>query len=448
MLYLCVMQMMIVYILIAILLTAVITYIVVQRLFSSNLNNSQQHAVELEKQNESLKASVSQLQSFQQKTEMMLSDERKQTLQLTNDLATAQTRYEDALKRMNEQKQELEQMQQKLKTEFENLANKILDEKSRKFTDQNKVNLDIILNPLKEKIKDFEEKVDKTYKAESDERISLKTQIANLVELNKQLSSEANNLATALKGDNKKQGNWGELVLEKILESSGLIKGQEYKTQVSAINDNGDSIKPDVIVFLPDNKHLIIDSKVSLVAYNEYVSSDDEEARTQYASQHVQSVRNHIRQLSDKNYQTANGYSSPDFVILFMPVESAFSFAMQVDKDLYNFAWERKIVLVSPTTLLATLRTVASIWKHERQVKNAMQIAEEGGKMYDKLVLFVTDLISIGKKMDGAKEDYVEAMKKLTDGTGNLVGRAQKMKELGAKASKSLPGQLIERAGE
>lgn len=440
--------MMIVYILIAILLTAVITYIVVQRLFSSNLNNSQQHAVELEKQNESLKASVSQLQSFQQKTEMMLSDERKQTLQLTNDLATAQTRYEDALKRMNEQKQELEQMQQKLKTEFENLANKILDEKSRKFTDQNKVNLDIILNPLKEKIKDFEEKVDKTYKAESDERISLKTQIANLVELNKQLSSEANNLATALKGDNKKQGNWGELVLEKILESSGLIKGQEYKTQVSAINDNGDSIKPDVIVFLPDNKHLIIDSKVSLVAYNEYVSSDDEEARTQYASQHVQSVRNHIRQLSDKNYQTANGYSSPDFVILFMPVESAFSFAMQVDKDLYNFAWERKIVLVSPTTLLATLRTVASIWKHERQVKNAMQIAEEGGKMYDKLVLFVTDLISIGKKMDGAKEDYVEAMKKLTDGTGNLVGRAQKMKELGAKASKSLPGQLIERAGE
>jgi DNA recombination protein RmuC len=442
------MQMMIVYILIAILLTAVITYIVVQRLFSSNLNNSQQHAVELEKQNESLKASVSQLQSFQQKTEMMLSDERKQTLQLTNDLATAQTRYEDALKRMNEQKQELEQMQQKLKTEFENLANKILDEKSRKFTDQNKVNLDIILNPLKEKIKDFEEKVDKTYKAESDERISLKTQIANLVELNKQLSSEANNLATALKGDNKKQGNWGELVLEKILESSGLIKGQEYKTQVSAINDNGDSIKPDVIVFLPDNKHLIIDSKVSLVAYNEYVSSDDEEARTQYASQHVQSVRNHIRQLSDKNYQTANGYSSPDFVILFMPVESAFSFAMQFDKDLYSYAWERKIVLVSPTTLLATLRTVASIWKHERQVKNALQIAEEGGKMYDKLVSFVSDLISIGKKMDGAKEDYVEAMKKLTDGTGNLVSRAQKMKDLGAKAAKSLPGPIIERAGE
>ncbi len=440
--------MMIVYILIAILLTAVITYIVVQRLFSSNLNNSQQHAVELEKQNESLKASVSQLQSFQQKTEMMLSDERKQTLQLTNDLATAQTRYEDALKRMNEQKQELEQMQQKLKTEFENLANKILDEKSRKFTDQNKVNLDIILNPLKEKIKDFEEKVDKTYKAESDERISLKTQIANLVELNKQLSSEANNLATALKGDNKKQGNWGELVLEKILESSGLIKGQEYKTQVSAINDNGDSIKPDVIVFLPDNKHLIIDSKVSLVAYNEYVSSDDEEARTQYASQHVQSVRNHIRQLSDKNYQTANGYSSPDFVILFMPVESAFSFAMQFDKDLYSYAWERKIVLVSPTTLLATLRTVASIWKHERQVKNALQIAEEGGKMYDKLVSFVSDLISIGKKMDGAKEDYVEAMKKLTDGTGNLVSRAQKMKDLGAKAAKSLPGPIIERAGE
>ncbi len=440
--------MMIVYILIAILLTAAITYIVVQRLFSANLNNSRQQAVELEKQNESLKASVSQLQLSQQKTDQILSDERKQTLQLTNDLATAQTRYEEAVKRMNEQKQELEQMQQKLKTEFENLANKILEEKSHKFTEQNRVNLDIILNPLKEKIKNFEDKVEKAYKTESDERISLKAQINNLLDLNKQLSAEANNLATALKGDNKMQGNWGELVLEKILESSGLIKDQEYKTQVNTMNDDGERIKPDVIVYLPDSKHLIIDSKVSLVAYNEYLSADDDTLREQFSSQHVQSVRNHIKQLSDKSYHTANGFSTPDFVILFMPVESAFSFAMQFDKDLYSYAWERKIVLVSPTTLLATLRTVASIWKHERQVKNALQIAEEGGKMYDKLVLFVNDLISIGKKMDGAKEDYVEAMKKLTDGTGNLVSRAQKMKDLGAKAAKALPGPIIERAGE
>jgi len=221
---------MIVYILITILLTAAIAYIVVQRLFSSNLNNAHQKAVELEKQNESLKASVSQLQLSQQKTDQMLSEERNHTLKLTNDLATAQTRYEEAVKRMNEQKLELEQMQQKLKTEFENLANKILEEKSHKFTEQNKVNLDIILNPLKEKIKNFEDKVEKAYKTESDERISLKTQINNLLDLNKQLSAEANNLATALKGDNKMQGNWGELVLEKILESSGLIKDQEYKT--------------------------------------------------------------------------------------------------------------------------------------------------------------------------------------------------------------------------
>lgn len=382
------------------------------------------------------------------KTEKLLAQERDKVNTISVENSKLSTQLLNLNQKLIDQKQEVNDLQQKFHKEFENLANKILDEKSQKFTEQNRTNLDVILNPLKEKIKDFEEKVEKTYKAESTERISLKEQIKNLLDLNKQLSTDANNLATALKGDNKMQGNWGELVLEKILESSGLIKEHEYKTQVVTTNVDGEKIKPDVIVFLPDQKHLIIDSKVSLLAYNGYVASNEEELKQRFARQHIDSVRSHIKLLSDKNYQTAAGYQSPDFVLLFMPMESAFSLALQTDPDLYNFAWDRKIVIVSPTTLLATLRTIASIWKQERQVKNALLIAEEGGKMYDKLYAFVEDLTSVGKKMDSAKADYTEAMKKLYEGTGNLVNRAQKMKDLGAKATKSLPQPLVERANE
>jgi DNA recombination protein RmuC len=383
-----------------------------------------------------------------QKVEAVLLNERALTQKLSVENSRLQTELAGVNQRMAEQKQEVNELQQKFQKEFENLANKILEDKSQKFTEQNRTNLDIILNPLKEKIKDFEDKVERTYKAESTERISLKEQIKNLLDLNKQLSTDANNLATALKGDNKMQGNWGELVLDKILESSGLVKGREYKTQLTAENAEGDKIKPDVIVFLPDQKHLIVDSKVSLIAYNGYVSSNDELEKEKFGKQHSDSIRNHIKLLSDKNYQSAAGYESPDFVLLFMPMESAFSLALQLDNDLYNYAWDRKIVIVSPTTLLATLRTIASTWKQERQVKNALQIAEEGGKMYDKLFAFVEDLTNVGKKMDSAKADYSEAMKKLYDGSGNLVNRAQKMKDLGAKATKALPASLIERANE
>ncbi|HNR21264.1 MAG TPA: DNA recombination protein RmuC [Bacteroidia bacterium] len=382
------------------------------------------------------------------KTDSLLTTEREKVNTYSIQNSRLSTELTNLNQKLLEQKQEVNDLQQKFQKEFENLANKILEEKSQKFTEQNRNNLDVILNPLKEKIKDFEEKVEKTYKAESTERISLKEQIKNLLDLNKQLSTDANNLATALKGDNKMQGNWGELVLEKILESSGLIKDHEYKTQVVTTNVDGEKIKPDVVVFLPDQKHLIIDSKVSLVAYNGYVATAEDEQRERFSKQHVDSVRSHIKLLSDKNYQTAAGYHSPDFVLLFMPMESAFSLALQADADLYNFAWDRKIVIVSPTTLLATLRTIASIWKQERQVKNALLIAEEGGKMYDKLHAFVEDLTNVGKKMDSAKADYTEAMKKLYEGTGNLVNRAQKMKDLGAKATKSLPPTLVERANE
>jgi DNA recombination protein RmuC len=380
--------------------------------------------------------------------EARVDTERKRAETLNSDLASSRTENDNLKQKLFEQKTELEQLNQKFTKEFENLANRILDEKSVKFTEQNKANLDIILNPFKDKLKEFEQKVDQAYKAESTERITLKAEIKNLVDLNRQISEEANNLATALKGDNKQQGNWGELVLEKILERSGLKEGDEYKTQVTTTNVEGDKIKPDVIVFLPDNKHVIIDSKVSLVAYNACVNSNNEEDRLKYLKAHIESLRNHVKLLSDKNYQTASGYESPDFVLLFVPIESSFSLAVQGDTELFSYAWDRKIVIVSPSTLLATLRTISSIWKQERQTRNALQIAEEGGKLYDKFVTFYEDLKSVGKKMDDAKESYIEAMKKLYDGSGNLVRRAEKMKELGAKTTKQLPQNLIDRASE
>ncbi len=373
---------------------------------------------------------------------------RTEILRTSNALVQQQSLNEFLQKKLEEQKGELELIQAKFSKEFENLANKILEEKSQKFTDQNKINLDVILNPLKERIKEFEQKVDTSYKAEAAERNSLKGEIKNLVELNKQISEEANNLAKALKGDTKKQGNWGEVILEKILERSGLVKGQEYDSQVSSTNEEGKRIQPDVVVFLPDEKHLIIDSKVSLVAYEAMVNADSEEDREKYLKDHLLSVRSHIKSLSEKNYQTAADFTSPDFVLLFMPIESSFGMAIQGDNELYNFAWDRKIVIVSPTTLLATLRTISSVWKQERQTRNALEIARQSGALYDKFKGFLDDLIDVGKKMDSAKSGYSDAMNKLSTGSGNILKRIEDIKKLGAKATKELPAALIERSEE
>ncbi len=361
-------------------------------------------------------------------------------------ISTLSNENQNLNEKLQTEKEKIKEQQAMLVKEFENLANKILEEKTLKFTEQNRTNLDIILNPFKEKIKDFEQKVEQVYKVESAERNSLKGEIKNLIELNKQISEEANKLALALKGDNKQQGNWGELVLERVLEVSGLIKGQEYEMQVASSNSDGDKIIIDAVVFLPDEKHIIIDSKVSLTAYQSLISSTIETEIEQFKKLHVMSFKNHIKSLSGKNYQTANGFITPDFVLMFIPIESSFAAAVQSDHELFNYAWDRKIVIVSPSTLLATLRTISSIWKQERQTRHALQIAEEGGKLYDKFVSFVEDLIKVGRKMDDAKKDYADAMNKLSEGTGNLVKRAEKMKELGAKATKSLPPQIIERA--
>ncbi len=397
---------------------------------------------------QSLEELKSQMNLLREGDEQKLLTERIKSETLSSSLAYLKNENENLNKRLAEQKQELEELNQRFTKEFENLANRILEEKSLKFTEQNKNNLDVILNPLKERIKEFEEKVDKTYKLENDERVTLKTELKNLIELNNKVSAEANQLAVALKGDNKQQGNWGEMVLEKILERSGLKEGEEYKTQFTSTNTDGDRIKPDVVIMLPDNKHVIVDSKVSLIAYNSCVNADNETDRAKYLKAHVESLRSHVKLLSDKNYQSAAGLHTPDFVLLFVPIESSFSLAVQGDAELFSFAWDRKIVIVSPSTLLATLRTISSIWKQERQTRNALEIAEEGGKLYDKFVAFVDDLIRIGKGIKSTQADYEDAMKKLYEGTGNLVRRAEKMKELGAKTTKQLPTSLLDRAGD
>lgn len=435
----------IVFLIVGVVIGAALVFLFLRSKGQTELGGANEKARLLESNVAELK---NELRLLAENSEGKLNEERRKVQTLTQELASTKADNNNLHQRLLEQKGELEQLNQKFTKEFENLANRILDEKSQKFTEQNRSNLDVILNPLKEKIKEFEQRVEQTYKIESAERITLKTEIAALIGLNKQLSEDANNLAVALKGDNKQQGNWGELVLEKVLERSGLKEGTEYKTQIVTSNGDGRQIKPDVVVFLPDEKHIIIDSKVSLVAYESCVNAPDEDERLRFLKLHIESMRSHIKLLSDKNYQTANGYNSPDFVLLFVPIESSFSLALQGDNELFNFAWDRKIVIVSPSTLLATLRTIASIWKQERQTRNALEIAEEGGKLYDKFVAFYDDLKDVGKKMDGAKESYVDAMKKLYDGSGNLVRRAEKMRDLGAKSTKQLPQNLIDRANE
>ncbi|MFN8276119.1 MAG: DNA recombination protein RmuC [Chitinophagales bacterium] len=374
--------------------------------------------------------------------------QRDKAVTLQTELALARQEYSTLQSRMNEQKAELEALQERFRKEFENLANKILDEKTKKFTEQNENQLRGLLDPLKDRIRDFEKRVNETHNESEKERSALKEQLRMLSETNKRMSEEALNLTRALKGDSKQQGNWGELILEKILEKSGLVRGREYDVQQSFTNEEGSRLQPDVLLRLPDDKVLIIDSKVSLVAYERYAATDDENLKAQYLKEHVASLRAHVRGLSGKSYQNLHRGGSLDFVLLFVPIEPAFSLALQSDFELYNEAFEKNVVMVSPTTLLATLRAVANVWKQENIKTNYLEIARQGGDMYDKFVGFVEDLIKVGKLMDDSKKVYSEAMNKLTEGRGNLVRRAENMKELSQKASKNLPQALIDRSKE
>lgn len=379
-----------------------------------------------------------------QKMEMEQLKERLGTIRENN--ARLQQREDDLRKEMSKWSEESAKREEEIQLRFENLANRILDKKTEKFDQTSKKNLTNILDPLKEKLKSFEEKVEKIYKEENDQRISLKTEVKNLMDMNKQLSKEANNLATALKGDNKAQGNWGELVLERVLENSGLNKGREYHMQYTEEDEHGRPQRPDVIVNLPNSKHIIIDAKVSLIAYEKCMQEEDSELRSSYLKEHLLSVKAHIKGLSEKNYQGLQKLNSPDFVLLFMPIESSLGLAASNDENLWSYAWERKIVLVSPATLLATLRTVSSIWKHENQNVNALEIARQAGTMLDKFTNFSNDMLDLGKRMDTAKKSYEGAMKKLTDGKDNLISKTEKLKELGVRSKKQVDQRLIDRA--
>ena len=349
-----------------------------------------------------------------------------------------------------ENKEEVTNLQEKFTKEFENLANKILDEKSTKFTQQNKENLKQILNPLQEKIQTFERKVEISNKENTERHIKLGEQLKFLNEQNIKISTEANNLTKALKGESKTQGNWGELILERVLEKSGLEKGREYELEKSFNIEDGNKkrLRPDVIIHLPENKKMIVDSKVSLTAYEQFVNAEDDIQKSQFLKEHIQSLNRHVQQLSDKKYEDLYEIESPDFVLLFVPIEPAFAVAVNHDNELYNKAFEKNIVIVTPTTLLATLRTIDSMWNNEKQQQNALEIAKQAGALYDKFEGLMNDLTKVGKKMDDAKNEYKGAMNKLFEGSGNLIRRVENIKKLGAKAKKQLPESMIKKSLE
>jgi DNA recombination protein RmuC len=409
----------------------------------------------LEKENSTLKERVVLLQQSKDIVENNFIEHQKEfkgLLQEKENLIIKNTNLNSDIINLQEKladnKTEVNKLQEKFKNDFEVLANKILEDKSNKFTEQNKENLKTILSPLQEKIKTFEDKVEKTHKESIDYHAALRQQILGLKELNQQMSKDTLNLTKALKGDSKLQGNWGELVLERVLEKSGLEKDREYFIQQSFTNDEGKRVLPDVVIHLPDNKKMIVDSKVSLTAYEQYVNEDDESLKEQYLKNHVVSLKRHIEQLSEKKYEDIYKIESPDFVLLFIPIEPAFAIALNADDQLYNKAFEKNIVIVTPTTLLATLRTIDSMWNNEKQQRNALEIARQAGALYDKFQGLLSDLIGIGKRIDDSKKEYSNAMNKLFEGRGNLITSVEKLKKMGAKAKKSLPQNIIDRAND
>lgn len=373
-----------------------------------------------------------------------LAKERQKAIDLSNELVKTKTEYTNLEGRLTEQRKEVEQLNKRFALEFRNLAQEIFEEKSRKFTNQNKENLGELLSPLKEKIGQFEKKVEDSNKEGAARNAALIQQIKHLSDLNKQITREAENLTKALKGDSKTQGNWGEVVLERILEKSGLRKGSEYEVQVSAQGEDGKRYQPDVVVKLPDNKNLVIDAKVSLVAYERFANGESDEDQKAQLKMHITSLRSHVKGLSEKSYQNLYGIDGLDFVLLFVPIEPAFTLAVQHDPELFNDAYSNNIVIVSPTTLIATLRTIASIWKQEYQNKNALEIARQSGALYDKFAAFTEDLIKVGDNLNTTKKNYDQAMNKLSEGRDNLIRKTEKIKQLGAKVKKQVDQSLLD----
>lgn len=375
-----------------------------------------------------------------------LNAERKQTLQLSSDLSKREAEYAALSEKLAEQKAEVEKLNQKFSVEFKNLANEILEEKSKKFTDQNKENLDTLLNPLREKLTDFQKKVEQSNIDGEKRGAALNEQLKNLRELNQQITHEAKSLTLALRGDSKAQGGWGEMQLESILEKAGLQKDIHYFKEKNFKNEEGSNQRLDFIINLPDDKHLVLDSKVSLTAYSNYFDTEDEDLRKRFLKQHVDSVLGHIKLLGGKNYQNLYDIKQPDYVMMFVANEPALTMALKEDPELYDKALNQNIVLVSTTTLLATLRTISYIWKQDMQNKNAEEIARQAGALYDKFVGFSEDLIKLGNQLGTVQNTYTDTMKKLSEGSGNLVRRTEKLQKLGAKTSKAQNPKLIDRA--
>lgn len=384
---------------------------------------------------------VEQLNYKNQQLEQINEEQLRRVITLEAELGQAKIAEDKRI-------QDLEQLQKKFQSEFENLAQKILDEKSSKMNEQNKESIRLLLDPLRERITDFSKKVEDSNKQNLTFHETFKVELRHMQEQSLLMQNEAANLVKALKGDNKMQGNWGEMVLERILEKSGLRKDMEYAVQQSFTTEDGKRLMPDVIINLPDDKKFIIDSKVSLVHYEQLVNTDSEEEKETYAKLHLNSIQRHIKELSEKRYEDLYEVNSPEFVILFIAIEPAFAVALQRDPLLYSKAFDQNIILVTPTTLLATLRTIDSMWNTERQHKHALEIAQKAGALHDKFVGFIEDMNKVGQRMNDAKKTYEEAMNKLHTGRGNVVSSIHKLRELGAKAKKDLPEANLNKALE
>lgn len=432
-----------IFIIIAFIIALAIGIFIGKIIFSAN---SKTEKASLEEKINGLLQQIEQLKLQVNQTTQERETIRTEKEALVIQLSKKETDFENLWERNKEQKEEVEKLQEKFTKEFENLANKILEEKTTKFTEQNKENLKNILSPLQDKIQLFEKKVEDTHKESIDYHAALRQQILGLREMNEQMSKETLNLTKALKGDSKMQGNWGELILERVLEKSGLEKGREYEVQQSFTTEEGNRVQPDVVINLPDGKKMIVDSKVTLTAYEKYINEENEEEKNRFLKEHLISLKRHIDQLSEKNYHDLYQMESPDFVLLFIPIEPAFALALNEDTTLYNKAFEKNIVIVTPSTLLATLRTIDSMWTNQKQQENAIEIARQAGALYDKFHGLLSDLISVGKKMDDAKAGYSDAMNKLIDGKGNLITSVEKLKKMGAKAKKALPENILNRA--
>lgn len=430
------------------LLGSAITYFIAQNRNSANFEVLKNEMQNLFTQVSLLKNDKENLRMEWVTNKKDLQFERNKNLQLNKQLSSVEAHYNHLKQKLEEQKAELAEIHSQFRNEFKNLAQEIFEEKSKKFTDQNKSNLGELLNPLKEKIEKFEERAEKSSKENLLWNSALKEQITSLKELNIQITKEAENLTKALKGDSKAQGNWGEMQLEAILDKVGLQKGTHYEKEKSYKNEDGAHQRLDYIIKMPDDKYLVIDSKVSLTAYSNYFGASDEASKAQYIKSHLESINQHIKLLGDKNYQNLYEINQPDFILMFIANEPALMMALKEDANLYEKALNRNIVLVSTSTLMATLRTISYIWKQDLQNRNAIDIAVQAGKLYDKFVNFSDDLLKIGNNLSTTQNSYTDAMKKLSDGKDNLIRKTEKLKELGARASKSIDSRLLDRSSE